>query len=72
MHAVAYALGCDVLWLGYALAGGRCVRRFATCVLRGGRRWVQAMSSGPEGAASQAPALEGKTQPKKCEQLAGC
>jgi hypothetical protein len=29
-------LGLDVLWLGYALKGGRCVRRFARCVLRGG------------------------------------
>jgi hypothetical protein len=35
VRAVGYALGCDVLWLGYALEGGRCVRRFARCVLRG-------------------------------------
>ncbi len=33
--AVGYALGCDEMWLGYALAGGRCRRRFARCVLRG-------------------------------------
>ena len=36
-----YALGCDVVWLGYALEGRRCVRWFARCVLRGGRRWMQ-------------------------------
>ena len=30
--AVGYALGCDVVWLRYALEG---VRRFARCVLRG-------------------------------------
>ena len=46
VRAVGYALGCDVVWLGYALEGGRCVRRFARCVLRGGRRWMQGMMSG--------------------------
>jgi hypothetical protein len=35
VRAVGYALGCDVVWLGYALEGGRCGRRFARCVLRG-------------------------------------
>jgi hypothetical protein len=55
----------DAMWcgLGYALAGGGCVRRFARRVLRGraamdaGNQWI-----GPEGAASLAPALEKMTQ----------
>jgi hypothetical protein len=44
--AVGYALGCDVVWFGYALEG---VRQFARCVLRGGRRLMQAMGSGVRG-----------------------
>ena len=49
VRAVGYALGCGVVWLGYALAGGRCVRRIARCLLRGGRRWMQAITSGLRG-----------------------
>ncbi len=33
--AVGYALECDVVCLAYALESGRCVRRFARCVLKG-------------------------------------
>jgi hypothetical protein len=58
VHAVGYALGCDVVWLGYALEGGRCVRRFARCVLRGRAAMDADNGIGPEGAASLAPALE--------------
>ncbi len=62
MHAVGYALGCDVLCLGYALAGGGCVRRFARCVLRGRAAMDAGNRIGREGAASLAPALERMTQ----------
>jgi hypothetical protein len=58
MRAVGYALGCDVVWLGYALEGGRCGRRIARCVLRGGAAMDADNRIGPEGAASLAPALE--------------
>jgi hypothetical protein len=30
--ALGYVLGLDVLWLGYALAGRRCLRRLAMCL----------------------------------------
>jgi hypothetical protein len=58
VRAVGYALGCGVVWLGYALEGGRCVRRFGRCVVRGrasmdADNWIQR-----RGAASLAPALE--------------
>ena len=42
----------DAMWCGWGArlrAGGRCVRRIARCVLRGGRRWMQTMSSGLRG-----------------------
>ena len=58
VRAVGYALGCDVAWLGYALEGGRCGRRFARCVLRGRAAMDAGNEIGPEGAASLAPALE--------------
>ena len=32
VRGVRYALGCGVVWLGYALASGRCGRRIAMCV----------------------------------------
>jgi hypothetical protein len=35
VRGVGYALGCDVVWLGYALAGVRCGRRIGRCVLEG-------------------------------------
>ncbi len=58
VRAVGYALGCDVVWLGYALAGGRCGRRIARCVLEGRAAMDAENNIGPEGAASLAPALE--------------
>ena len=58
VRAVGFSLGCEVLWLGYALEGGRCDRRFASCVLRGGAAMDAGNRIGPEGAASLAPALE--------------
>jgi hypothetical protein len=57
--AVGYALGCDVVWLRYALEG---VRRFARCVLRGRAAMDAGNQMGPEGAALLAPALEKMTQ----------
>ena len=53
-----YALGCGVVWLGYALAGGRCGRRIARCVLEGRAAMDAGNKLGPEGAALLAPALE--------------
>ena len=58
VRAVGYALGCDVVWLGYSLEGGECVRRFARCVLRGRAAMDAGNDLGPEGAASLTPALE--------------
>jgi hypothetical protein len=60
VRAVGYALGCNVavVWLGYALEGGRCGRRLARCVLRGGAAMDADNGIGREGAASLAPALE--------------
>jgi hypothetical protein len=48
--AVGSALGCGVVWLGYALAGGRdaCDGLRGVC-LRGRRRWMQGISSGLRG-----------------------
>ncbi len=62
VRAVGYALGCDVLLLGDSLAGGRCVRRIARCVLEGRAAMDAGNWIGPEGAASLAPALEKMTQ----------
>jgi hypothetical protein len=47
-----------VVWLGYALAGGRCGRRIARCVLEGRAAMDAGNHLGREGAASLAPALE--------------
>ena len=58
VRAVGYALGCNVVGLGYAREGGRCLRRFARCVLRGRAAMDAGNELGPEGAASLAPALE--------------
>ena len=58
VRAVGYALGCGVVWLGCALAGGRWVRRIARYVLRGRAAMDAGNELGPEGAASLAPALE--------------
>ncbi len=58
VRGVGYALGCDVVWLAYALEGGRCGRRIARCVLRGRAAMDSGNELGPEGAASLAPALE--------------
>jgi hypothetical protein len=58
VRAVGYYLGCDVVWLGYALEGGRCLGRFARCVLRGRAAMDAGNGIGREGAASLAPALE--------------
>ena len=58
VRAVGHALGCDVVWLGYALAGGRCLRRIAR-VCAEGRAAMDAVNRiGPEGAALLAPTLE--------------
>jgi hypothetical protein len=50
----------DAVWCGwgYALAGGRCGRRIARCVLEGRAAMDAGNGIGPEGAASLAPALE--------------
>ncbi len=58
VRAFGYALGCDVVWLGYALEGGGCVRLLARCVLRDRAAMDAGNRIGPEGAASLAPALE--------------
>ena len=58
VRGIGYALGCDVVWLGCALEGGRCGRRFARCVLKGRAAMDAGNELGPEGAASLAPALE--------------
>jgi hypothetical protein len=58
VRAFGYALGCDVVWLGYALEGRGCVRLLARCVLRGRAAMDVGNEIGPEGAASLAPALE--------------
>ncbi len=54
----------DAVWCGwgYALAGGRCVRRIARCVLEGRAAMDAVNQLEPEGAASLAPALEEMTQ----------
>jgi hypothetical protein len=46
------------VWLGYALAGGRCGRRIARCVLEGRAAMDADNELGREGAASLAPALD--------------
>ena len=63
VRAVGYALGCDVVWLGYALAGGRAMLATDCEVCAEGRAAMDAGNEmGPEGAASLAPALEKMTQ----------
>jgi hypothetical protein len=54
-------MGWGVVW-GTTLAGGRCVRRIARCVLEGRAAMDAGNGLGPEGAASLAPALEEMTQ----------
>ena len=58
VRGAGYALGCDVVWMAYALEGGRCLGRFARCVLRGGAAMDADNMIGAEGVASLAPALE--------------
>jgi hypothetical protein len=58
VRGVRYALGCGVVWLGCALAGGRCGRRIARCVLEGRAAIDAGNGIGPEEMASLAPALE--------------
>ena len=59
VRAVGYALGCDVVWLGYALEGGRGLLATVCEVCAEGRAAIDADNAiGPEGAASLAPALE--------------
>jgi hypothetical protein len=59
VRAVGYALGCDVVWLGCALEGGRAMLATDCEVCAEGRAAMDADNElGPEGAASLAPALE--------------
>ena len=59
VRGVGYALGCDVVWLGCALEGGRAMRATDCEVCAEGRAAMDAGNGiGPEGAASLAPALE--------------
>ena len=62
VRAVGYALGFDVLWLGYVLEGRGWGRQIERCVLRGRAAMDAGNRIGPEGAASLAPALERMTQ----------
>ena len=63
VRAVGYAHGCGVVWLGYALAGGRAMLATDCEVCAEGRAAMDADNElGPEGAASLAPALEKMTQ----------
>ncbi len=58
VRGVGYALGCDVVWLGYALCG-RAMRPTDCEVCAEGRAAMDAVNDiGREGAASLAPALE--------------
>jgi hypothetical protein len=59
VRAVGYALGCDVVWLGYALEGGRGLLATVCEVCAEGRAAMDADNAiGRERAASLAPALE--------------